>query len=307
MRHFMKLKPDPFLAIAMDKKQIELRVNDEKRRRIREGDQIVFTRIPKGDYAIFVEVTKLHVFPSFKELYDKLDLKMCGYTDEEISTATPSDMDQYYTPEEQARFGVVGIEFRHLENYDLKKDSDMLRTSRFLSLVLRHKPEAAGITVDEHGWANVDALIAGVNNKYPLNMELLETIVWADEKDRYSFNEAHTQIRANQGHSIPVDVELKEVRPPEVLYHGTGEKYVPSINKEGLVPKSRLYVHLSADKETAKKVGARHGKPVIYAVLAEEMAADGFAFYLSENNVWLTKSVPVKYLRKDTRGGYGYD
>jgi putative RNA 2'-phosphotransferase len=105
-------------------------------------------------------------------------------------------------------------------------------------------------------------------------------------------------LRANQGHSIPVDVELEKVEPPEFLYHGTGEKFTASIDKQGLIPKSRLYVHLSPDEETAVKVGRRHGKPVIYLVRAENMKRDGYAFYRSVNGAWLTKEVPVKYLRK---------
>lgn len=118
-------------------------------------------------------------------------------------------------------------------------------TSKYISLVLRHKPDVIGITLDEHGWANVDELIAGVSKTHPINMDILEQIVSEDEKHRYSFNEDKTLIRANQGHSIPVDVELEEKEPPEILFHGTGEKYVDSINKSGLIPKSRLYVHLS--------------------------------------------------------------
>ncbi len=176
----------------------------------------------------------------------------------------------------------------------------MKSTSKFISLILRHKPEAVGISLDEHGWADVQELIDGINASggYHLDTELLEEIVRTDEKQRYSFNEDHTLIRANQGHSIPVDVELKEVIPPAVLYHGTGEKYVSSIDQQGLIPKSRLYVHLSADIPTAKKVGARHGKPVIYTVDCRKMAEDGYSFYLSANNVWLTKAVPAKYLEK---------
>ena len=295
----MKLKPDPFLAIAMDQKTIELRLYDEKRQALNVGDQILFIRIPKIDYAILVEITELHLFANFKELYNTLDLRKCGYAEETINNASPADMDKYYSPDEQSQFGVVGIEFKRLQTIELTRDSEMLRTSRFISLVLRHKPEAAGIALDEHGWADVEELLEGVGQTHPLDMEMLETIVWTDPKDRYSFTDDHTSIRANQGHSIPVDVELKEVRPPKVLYHGTGEKYVSSIDTEGLLPKSRLYVHLSANRETALKVGARHGKPVIYTVLAEEMAIDGLPFYLSENGVWLTKSVPVNYLRKD--------
>ncbi len=169
-------------------------------------------------------------------------------------------------------------------------------TSKFISLILRHKPETIGITLDEHGWANVDELIAGVSKTHPLDMSTLEQIVAEDEKQRYSFNEDKTLIRANQGHSIPVDVELEEKEPPEILFHGTGEKYVASINGQGLIPKSRLYVHLSADEATALKVGQRHGKPFIYKVKSGEMYRDGYKFYRSVNGVWLTKSVPVKHL-----------
>lgn len=171
-------------------------------------------------------------------------------------------------------------------------------TSKYMSLILRHKPDAIGITLDEHGWANVDELIAGIAKDNEFNMEILEEIVRTDEKQRYSFNEDKTLIRANQGHSIPVDVELEEKEPPEILYHGTGEKYVSSIDAQGLIPKSRLYVHLSKDEETAVKVGSRHGKPVIYIVKAKQMYEDGYKFYISANGVWLTKEVPVKYMEK---------
>ena len=121
-------------------------------------------------------------------------------------------------------------------------------TSKYISLILRHKPEVIGISLDEHGWANVDELIDGVSKTHPINMDILEQIVAEDEKQRYSFNEDKTLIRANQGHSIPVDVELEEKEPPEILFHGTGEKYVDSINESGLIPKSRLYVHLSSNE-----------------------------------------------------------
>lgn len=171
-------------------------------------------------------------------------------------------------------------------------------TGRYLSLILRHKPEVIGITLDEHGWANVEELIAGISKTQPLDMELLDKIVQTDNKQRYSFNEDKTLIRANQGHSIPVDVELQRVTPPEILFHGTGEKYTDSIDQIGLIPKSRLYVHLSGDEATAVTVGSRHGKPVVYRVAAEEMEKAGFEFYRSVNGVWLTKVVPVSYLDK---------
>ena len=181
-----------------------------------------------------------------------------------------------------------------------KKMSKKNNTSIFISLILRHKPETIGISLDEHGWADVQDLIAGINasGRHHLDMERLEEIVRTDEKQRYSFNEDHTLIRANQGHSIPVDVELEEKIPPVLLYHGTGEKYVSSIDEQGLIPKSRLYVHLSADIPTAKKVGGRHGKPVIYEIDCRKMAEDGYRFYLSVNHVWLTKAVPPRYLKK---------
>ena len=169
---------------------------------------------------------------------------------------------------------------------------NLTKTSRYISLILRHKPEEIGITLDEHGWANVTELLRGVN----IDMPTLEKIVATDDKQRYSFNEDKTLIRANQGHSIPVDVELEEVKPPEYLWHGTGEKYVWGICNEGLVSKSRLYVHLSSDIETAMTVGKRHGSPVLFRINALKMHQDGFKFYLSKNGVWLTKNVPVEYL-----------
>ena len=171
-------------------------------------------------------------------------------------------------------------------------------TSKFIAMILRHKPQAIGITLDEHGWADTEELIAGVNRTHPLDMAGLEKIVAEDEKQRYSFNADKTKIRANQGHSIPVDVELEEVIPPDVLYHGTGEKYVASIDERGLIPKSRLYVHLSPDTDTAYKVGIRHGRPVIYLVDCAGMHADHYRFYRSVNGVYLTKEVPVRYLTK---------
>lgn len=170
--------------------------------------------------------------------------------------------------------------------------------SKYIALILRHKPDTIGITLDEHGWANVNELIAGISKTYPLDFETLETIVMEDEKQRYSFNEDKSLIRANQGHSIPVDVELEELVPPSVLYHGTGQKYAFSIDQQGLIPKSRLYVHLSSDIETATKVGQRHGKPVVYRVDCQRMYSDGYVFFQSKNGVWLTKTVPPKYLEK---------
>lgn len=175
---------------------------------------------------------------------------------------------------------------------------DLTNNGKYLALILRHKPKVIGITLDEHGWANVEELIAGIQKDRPFNMDMLEEIVATDDKGRYSFNADKTLIRANQGHSIPVDVELEQQIPPEILWHGTGEKYVSSIDEKGLIKKTRLYVHLSKDYDTAVKVGARHGKPVIYEVAAGQMARDGHIFYQSVNGVWLTDTVPAQYLHK---------
>lgn len=169
---------------------------------------------------------------------------------------------------------------------------------RFLALALRHKPQAVGIELDAHGWAQVEALLAAFNRIEAFNMLMLEQIVAEDGKQRFAFSEDKKRIRANQGHSVKVDVELREAVPPELLYHGTGVKYVASINRQGLIAKQRLYVHLSANVETAYNVGKRHGEPLIYAVLAGEMARAGYKFYLSANGVWLTESVPKKFLRE---------
>ena len=175
---------------------------------------------------------------------------------------------------------------------------DEKKLGQYLSLILRHKPEVIGIQLDEHGWAKVDELIAGIRKTQFMDQTLLEKLVAEDEKGRYAFNDDKTLIRANQGHSIPVDVGLKEVQPPEVLWHGTGEKYVASIDREDLISKSRLYVHLSADFQTALKVGSRHGKPGVYAVDARRMHEEGYVFILSVNGVWLTQRVPMAYLKK---------
>lgn len=171
-----------------------------------------------------------------------------------------------------------------------------VKIGKYISLILRHKPWAIGIELDKNGWADTKELIEGVSKKYPdFNMEQLEYIVFNNDKKRYSFNEDKSKIRARQGHSINVDVELKEAEPPKFLYHGTAQRFLDSIMCDGLVPKSRLYVHLSKDEATAEKVGKRHGKPVVLKIETGRMADDGFKFYLSENEVWLTKTVPPQY------------
>ena len=175
--------------------------------------------------------------------------------------------------------------------------ADLTRTSRFLSLILRHKPEVVGVRLDAHGWADVDALLAGVNAAgLPLSRAVLEQIVAEDAKGRYAFSPDGNRIRAVQGHSVLVDLGLAPRPPPEVLFHGTSERNLPSIRADGLRPGTRQHVHLSPDEATALRVGRRHGRPVVLAVRAGELWRAGQAFYLAENGVWLTAGVPATYL-----------
>lgn len=171
----------------------------------------------------------------------------------------------------------------------MKANKNIVERGKELSFLLRHDKEYA---FDEHGWREVADLTA--NHGY--TMEELEEIVATNDKKRYEFSEDRKRIRARQGHSVDVDVELKECVPPDTLYHGTAARFVDSILREGIMKQSRLYVHLSADVSTAFRVGKRHGIPAVLAVDAMEMVADGFKFYLSNNGVWLTKYVPAKYL-----------
>jgi len=169
--------------------------------------------------------------------------------------------------------------------------------SKFMSLVLRHKPEDIGLQLDEHGWAKVDELISKMNTRgIPINFEIINEVVETNDKKRFAFNEDKTLIRASQGHSIEVELNLPEKVPPDTLYHGTATKYLDSILKSGLQKQNRRHVHLSATIETAKAVGSRHGKPVVLVINAKQMLVTGFKFYLSENKVWLTDVVPVEYI-----------
>jgi len=169
--------------------------------------------------------------------------------------------------------------------------------SKFLSLVLRHKPEAIGLTMDKNGWVNVDELIEKMNQSgKKVNLENIIEVVETNQKQRFNLDLPNNRIRANQGHSINVDVELSEKIPPKFLYHGTATKNKALISKEGLKKMNRQHVHLSVDHETAFKVGSRHGKPIILKVDCKRMANDGIKFYLSENNVWLTDGVGVEYI-----------
>lgn len=171
------------------------------------------------------------------------------------------------------------------------------RASKFISLVLRHDPATIGIALDSHGWARIDALINGLNaHGCPITREELLDIVHTDVKQRYALDEPGECIRASQGHSIEVDLELEPCVPPEVLYHGTPAKWAEEIRKGGLKKMVRQYVHLSKDVDTARTVARRRGEGHIFQVDAIRMHRDGHKFYCSENGVWLTEMVPPEYL-----------
>jgi putative RNA 2'-phosphotransferase len=171
------------------------------------------------------------------------------------------------------------------------------RLSKFLSLILRHDPGHIGLELDGGGWAEVREIIARAG--FPVTPEAIADVVRSSDKQRFSLSPDGTRIRANQGHSFPVDLGLTPVVPPEVLFHGTGEGSVAAILAEGLKPMARQHVHLSKDRETAVKVGQRHGRPVVLTVAAERLAAAGQVFYLSLNGVWLTGPVAPEVLRRD--------
>ena len=175
--------------------------------------------------------------------------------------------------------------------------ADLVRVSKFLSLVLRHRPEEIGLTLDAQGWADVDELIRLVNQAgRQLDRPLLERVLAENDKKRFAFSDDGRRIRASQGHSVEVDLDLPPTPPPDLLYHGTATRFLDSIRATGLRPGSRRHVHLSADEATATAVGRRHGSPVVLVVRAGEMAAAGHPFSRSANGVWLTERVPVEFL-----------
>lgn len=172
-----------------------------------------------------------------------------------------------------------------------------IRISKFLSLVLRHRPGKIGITLDSQGWIDVDTLLAAMaKRRFPISLETLKTVVATNDKQRFAFSEDGLRIRASQGHSVKIDLDYQAATPPETLFHGTATRFLGSIRKEGLRKMRRHHVHLSPNRETAAKVGVRHGELVILVVQSGQMQRDGFTFYCSENGVWLTDHVPVKYL-----------
>ncbi|AXK34811.1 RNA 2'-phosphotransferase [Streptomyces armeniacus] len=173
-----------------------------------------------------------------------------------------------------------------------------VRISKYLAKHLRHQPERIGLTLDPHGWAGVEDLLrAAAAHGFPFSREELAEVVASNDKRRYVLDAEHDRIRASQGHSVPVELDLPAVPPPEWLYHGTVSRFVAAIRAEGLRPMNRHAVHLSPDRGTATRVGARRGRPVVLPVAAGAMHRDGHSFRVSENGVWLAEAVPPAYIR----------
>lgn len=173
-------------------------------------------------------------------------------------------------------------------------NTNITQISKYLSLILRHQPQSLGLVLDPNGWANVDELLKKSRLKFSIQ-QLLE-VVEKNDKQRFILSDDKTKIRANQGHSIKIDLDLSPQIPPNILYHGTVEKYINDIKKVGLKKMNRNHVHLSKDMGTAQKVGSRRGTAIILKIDAEAMSSDGILFYCSENGVWLTDNVPTKYI-----------
>lgn len=175
-----------------------------------------------------------------------------------------------------------------------------IQISKFLSLVLRHRPEMIGIQLDKNGWTDIRDLIEKANHYgISFDRETLHQIVAINSKKRFAFNESMEKIRASQGHSIDIELGYEKRKPPAILFHGTCDRFVDSILKTGLEKRGRQHVHLSSDLDTSITVGQRHGKPFVFKVFAEQMYNDDFEFFISENGVWLTDNVPTKYLRRN--------
>ena len=172
-----------------------------------------------------------------------------------------------------------------------------VRVSKFLSLVLRHKPEKAGLALDREGWVSVSRLLeASEAHGLRLTPDELREVVRANDKQRFSFSPDGLNIRANQGHSVKVELGYEPLEPPPILYHGTAERFIQSIRQQGLLRGRRHHVHLSEQEATAAAVGRRYGRPVILKIASGAMHADGHPFFRSANGVWLTEHVPVRYI-----------
>lgn len=173
----------------------------------------------------------------------------------------------------------------------------LIKASKYLSRHLRHEPERLGLVLEPGGWVGVDALLDACRERsFVLSPAELREVVERNSKQRFSFDESGTRIRANQGHTVDIDLGLTATTPPEVLFHGTGQRSLESIFANGLSRMGRHHVHLSADRATAVGVGTRHGRPLVLQVAAARMAGDGHEFFVTANGVWLTAEVPVAYL-----------
>jgi putative RNA 2'-phosphotransferase len=180
---------------------------------------------------------------------------------------------------------------------DIHTSDQTITISKMLSKHLRHKPHALGLTLEPGGWVLVDTLLAAFERKgFVLDWATLEHVVEHNDKQRFAFDPTHSKIRASQGHSVPIDLQLEPIEPPVVLYHGTATDRVQSILSSGLEKMSRHHVHLSSEIHTANAVGSRYGKPVILQVAAQEMYQAGHPFYCSDNGVWLADGVPLEFL-----------
>lgn len=181
----------------------------------------------------------------------------------------------------------------------MNENRRLVTVSKFLSKHLRHAPEALGLTLQPGGWARVDDVLAASQKVgFAISYDELLECVETNDKQRFSFDDTGDLVRANQGHSVPVDLQLEEKEPPEILYHGTVERFLASIFAEGLKKGKRHHVHMSKDVSTARKVGARRGQPVVLQIAAARMHVQGFKFYLSANAVWLTNAVPAEFLQR---------
>ncbi len=175
--------------------------------------------------------------------------------------------------------------------------SSDIKISKFLSLILRHKPDAIDLALDDNGWADIDELIQKANLHGPkLSREDIERVVANNDKQRFALSPDKTRIRANQGHSLEINLELPHQQPPEILYHGTADRFLSSIKARGLLPLKRQYVHLSLDEATAYNVGRRHGRAIVLSILSGAMWREGIPFYLSDNGVWLVETVPPEFI-----------
>jgi putative RNA 2'-phosphotransferase len=171
------------------------------------------------------------------------------------------------------------------------------KLSKYLSYHLRHAPQELGLILEPGGWVSIDALLTAMaQDRHPTTRAELAAIVVSSDKQRFAIDPTGQKVRANQGHSTAVDLQLTPLNPPATLYHGTPATALSTILAQGLQKMARHHVHLTADRQMASKVGARSGKPVILQVDAAAMAAAGLVFYCSDNGVWLTDAVPPQYL-----------